>query len=70
MNNIISETVRPNGARVQLIDYENPDGQITFLVKDYYKDGSQRDVKFFGVFNSAVACFNNIVEKENAKGGE
>ena len=62
MNNIISETIRPNGVKVQL-------GQngSTYIVKDYYKDGSQKDCKFFGIFSSAIDCFNNIVERANAE---
>ena len=63
MKNIIGETIRPNGVKVQL----GKNGS-TFIVKDYYQDGSQRDVNFFGVYNSAVNCFNKIVEQENAKG--
>jgi hypothetical protein len=64
MKQTIGETIRPNGIKVQLGQHGS-----TFIVKDFYKDGSQRDVKFFGSYNSAVTCFNNIVEKENA-GGE
>ena len=67
MNNIISETTRPNGIKVQLGDYENPDGRITFIVKSFYSDGSKRDCKFFGIFNSAASCYNRIVEQENAE---
>lgn len=66
MENVIAETTRPNGVRVAIEDYADQSGRITFKVKDYYSDGSQRDCKFFGDFNSARICFNQIVEKENA----
>ena len=66
MKQIISETIRPNGVKIQL----GQNGHGPYIVKDYYKDGSQRDCKFFGNFNSAATYFNNIVEKENAEGGE
>ena len=65
MKNIIGETIRPNGAKVQI----GQSGSM-FLVKDYYPDGGQRDVKYFEVYNSAVACFNKIVDQENTQGGK
>ena len=67
MKHTISETTRPNGVKVQL--WKNGE---TYIVKNYYKDGSQRDCKFFGMFSSAVYCYNVMVENANAKaeGGE
>ena len=67
MNNIIHETIRPNGIKVQLEDYEPINGRHIYKVKDYYADGSQRDCKFFDFFSSATKCFNRIVEQENTK---
>ena len=67
MKHTIVETTRPNGVRVVIEDNENGSDGVFFKVKDYYSDGSQRDCKFFGSYNSAVARFNSVVEKENAK---
>ena len=63
MNNIISETTRPNGIKVQL-----EDSQDNFIVKVFYSDGSRRNCEFFGMFSSAVSFYNRIVTEENAKG--
>ena len=63
MRNIISETTRPNGAEITLSSYEE-NGTVTYIVKNSHS----HDTRFFGFFNSAVVCYNNIVEIANAEG--
>ena len=63
--NVICDTTRPNGVRVIIEDYDNPDGSIIFKVKSYYSDGSSRDCEFFGIFDSALSCYNRTVDQEN-----
>ena len=69
MKNPIIETTRLSGVKVQL-----GQGGDTFIVQADYQDGSKRDTQFFGSFDSAMTCFNEIVEQGNAialkKGGE
>ena len=65
MQNIIHQTKLTNGIKIELLQ-----SGCNFIVKDYYSDGSKRDVKFFGNMDSAGRCFNNIIDKENAEGGK
>lgn len=64
---IISETLRKTGVRVQLSKSRVDNN---YIVKDYYLGGVVRSVNIFGLYNSAVNCFNEIVKKENKKGEE
>jgi len=66
--NVICDTTRPNGVRVIIEDYDSPGSGIIYKVKSYYSDGSSRDCKFFGRFDSAVSCYNETVKHENKEG--
>ena len=48
-----------------LCSHEASNGTITYIVKS----SNSFDTRFFGVFDSAVAHYNRIVDEENAKGG-
>jgi len=65
MNHTIAKTTRPNGTEVMLCSHEASNGTITYIVKS----SNSFDTRFFGVFDSAVAHYNRIVDEENAKGG-
>ena len=64
MNNTIAKTTRPNGTKVMLCSHEASNGTITYIVKS----SNSFDTRFFGVFDSAVARYNQIVEEENMEG--
>ena len=80
MRKTISETARPNGVKIVLSSYEETDrnnlyyGTVTYIVEkspfSRSKHTPQQTTRFFGIFNSAVSYFNQVVEKENAEGGE
>ena len=64
MKNIINETTRPNGAKITLLSYEE-ELEVTYIVKSSHS----HDTRFYGVFNDAVARFNQVVEEANTEGG-
>lgn len=65
MKEIIHQAELTNGIRIELAHFGG-----NYSVKDYYPDGSRKDVRFFGSIESAGRFFNNIIDldKENPQG--
>ena len=64
MKNVISETIRPSGAKITLSSWEE-NGTVTYIVKSSH---NTHDKRFYGIFRLAVNRYNELVEEENTRG--
>lgn len=66
MKTIISETTRPSGVKITLSSWEEYFSR-TYIVEI---SNNPNDARFYGNYNDAVNRHNDLVKKENAKGGK
>ena len=70
MKTIISETTRPNGAKITLSLREEYSSPLTTRIYIVEILNNPNDTRFYRNYNDAVNYHNDLVKKENIKGGK
>ena len=70
MKHIISETTRPTGVKITLSFREEFSSPILTSIYMVEISSNPNDIRFYRNYNDAVNHHNDLVKKENSKGGK